>query len=78
MQAKQATGQYKRYLLDVVEGVLGDVGHPRVGVLPHDALLGLHLAGQQLDQRRLARAVGLQQAKPSMLESKLAAHEHPH
>ena len=43
----------------MVEGVLRNIGQPRVGVLPDSALLRLHLPRQQLDQRRLARPVRL-------------------
>ena len=45
-------------LLDVVEGVLRHVRDARVGVLPHRALLGHHLAGEELDHGGLADAVG--------------------
>mmetsp|Transcript_32278 Transcript_32278/g.84629 ORF Transcript_32278/g.84629 Transcript_32278/m.84629 type:complete len:378 (+) Transcript_32278:684-1817(+) len=53
-------GRHLEVMLDVVEGVLGDVGHARVGVLPDlaRALVRLELAREQLDHRRLARAVG--------------------
>ena len=37
------------HLLQVVEGVLGDVGDAGVGVLPHGPLVGLRLARQHLD-----------------------------
>jgi hypothetical protein len=47
------------YLFDVVERMLRNVRHTRVGMLPHDALLGLHFARQQLDERALARAICL-------------------
>ena len=50
----------RAHLFNVVERMLRDVRHARVGVLPHDALLGLHLTRQQLDQRALARAICLQ------------------
>ena len=45
-------------LLDVVESMLGHVGHSQVGVLPHSALWGLQLSGEQLDHGRLAGSVG--------------------
>mmetsp|Transcript_2697 Transcript_2697/g.5694 ORF Transcript_2697/g.5694 Transcript_2697/m.5694 type:complete len:484 (+) Transcript_2697:936-2387(+) len=48
-------------MLNVVEGVLGDVGEAHVGVLVHLAaaltLVGQNLADEHLDHRRLARAV---------------------
>jgi hypothetical protein len=45
-------------VVDVVEGVLGDIADDEVGVLPDlAALVGLHLADEELDERRLARAV---------------------
>ena len=43
--------------LDVVEGVLGDVGDARVGVIPDIAGLEFDLTHQELDHRGLARAV---------------------
>ena len=45
-------------LLDVVESMLGHVGHSQVGVLPHSALWGLQLSGEQLDHGGLAGSVG--------------------
>ncbi len=45
-------------LLDVVESVLGHIGHTQVGVLPHCALWGLQLSGEQLDHGGLAGSVG--------------------
>ena len=45
-------------LLNVVESVLGHVGHTQVGVLPHSALWGLQLSGEQLNHGGLAGSVG--------------------
>ena len=45
-------------LLDVVEGVLGKVGHTRVGVLPDGAAAWQELAREELDERGLASSVG--------------------
>uniref|UniRef100_A0A1J3GZS4 Uncharacterized protein n=2 Tax=Noccaea caerulescens TaxID=107243 RepID=A0A1J3GZS4_NOCCA len=53
-------GGHVQVVLNVVEGVLRHVGHPQVGVLPHQAGLGLQLAGQQLDEGGLAGTVGAQ------------------
>ncbi|GFZ45382.1 LOW QUALITY PROTEIN: hypothetical protein JCM24511_03108 [Saitozyma sp. JCM 24511] len=48
-------------VVDVVEGVLGDVTNDQVGVLPDGtALVGLGLAGEQLDEGRLSGTVGTQ------------------
>ena len=44
--------------LDVVEGVLGDVGHAEVGVLPHLTGGGLDLSCEHLDDGGLAGSVG--------------------
>lgn len=44
--------------LQVVERVLRHVGDPQVRVLPDLSRVGLRLAREQLDHRRLARAVG--------------------
>ena len=46
------------HLLDMVEGVLGDIGDAHVGVLPDSAGGGLCLAGQDLDHGRLAGSIG--------------------
>ena len=46
-------------VVDVVEGVLGDVADDQVGVLPDLAtLVGLHVADEELDEGRLAGTVG--------------------
>ena len=45
-------------LLNVVEGVLSNIGHSEVGVLPHSALCSLQLSSQQLDHCRLASSIG--------------------
>jgi hypothetical protein len=45
-------------LVDVVEGVLGDVANDKVGVLPHlTAAVRLGVADEKLDEGRLAGAV---------------------
>eukprot|EP00128_Syssomonas_multiformis_P003089 Colp12_sorted_trinity150504_noHs@15450 len=45
-------------LLDVVEGVLGDVGDTEVGVLDHLTSRGLELTSKELNEGGLARTVG--------------------
>lgn len=50
-------GGLVQVLLDVVEGVLGHIGHSQVGVLPHSALCSLQLPGEQLDHGGLASSV---------------------
>lgn len=45
-------------LLDVVESVLCHISYTQVGVLPHCALWGLQLTGEQLDHGGLASSVG--------------------
>lgn len=45
-------------LLDVVEGVLGDVGDAEVGVLLDASDVGEGLAGEELDEGRLSGSVG--------------------
>lgn len=45
-------------LLDVVEGVLGDVGDTEVGVLLNAAKVRERLAGEELDEGRLSGSVG--------------------
>mmetsp|Transcript_16107 Transcript_16107/g.28990 ORF Transcript_16107/g.28990 Transcript_16107/m.28990 type:complete len:515 (-) Transcript_16107:1255-2799(-) len=47
-------------VLQVMQGVLTHIGHADVGVLDKTSLVRLHLAGQQLDQSTLARAIGTQ------------------
>mmetsp|Transcript_9670 Transcript_9670/g.23948 ORF Transcript_9670/g.23948 Transcript_9670/m.23948 type:complete len:871 (-) Transcript_9670:317-2929(-) len=51
-------GRLIEVLLEVVEGVLGNVGDTHVLVAPHGAGLGLGLAAEHLDDGRLAGAVG--------------------
>jgi hypothetical protein len=45
-------------LLDVVEGVLGDVGDSEVGVLLNTSRVGEGLSGEELDEGRLSGSVG--------------------
>ena len=46
-------------VVDVVEGVLGDVADDQVGVLPDlTALVGLGVTDEELDERRLSGTVG--------------------
>lgn len=45
-------------LLQVMEGVLGDVSHAQVGVAPHSAAGGLVLTSDDLDQRLATPATG--------------------
>ena len=45
-------------LLDVVEGVLSNIGHSQVGVLPHGALISLQLSSEQLDHCGLTSSIG--------------------
>ena len=49
-----------KHLLNVVEGVLRDVGDAHVGVLPDGPASGLQLAGQHLDHGGFAGTVGAQ------------------
>ena len=61
-------GRLLDVLLDVVEGVLGDVGNAQVGVLLDAAGVRESLAGEELDEGRLARTVGTDcaQGEPSV------------
>mmetsp|Transcript_70157 Transcript_70157/g.146772 ORF Transcript_70157/g.146772 Transcript_70157/m.146772 type:complete len:654 (-) Transcript_70157:1258-3219(-) len=52
------SGGLLHVLLQVMEGVLGDVGHSQTGSLPDAALSGLLLADQDLDGCGLAGSVG--------------------
>eukprot|EP00850_Spirogloea_muscicola_P001798 SM000007S20758 [mRNA] locus=s7:31297:34761:+ [translate_table: standard] len=58
-------------LLAVVEGVLRDVSHAQVGVLPHSARAGLHLPRKQLDHGGLSSAIGTYDGHPGVQ----AAHD---
>lgn len=64
-------------LLDVVEGVLGDVGDTKVGVLLDAARVREGLAGEELDEGRLSGSVGsnwkgekLEQGKRGQLDGR--------
>ena len=53
--------------------MLRHVGDPQVGVLPHLSAVGLRLARQQLDHRRLAGSVG---ARHGDARVEAALHRH--
>jgi len=68
-------GGLVQVLLDVVEGVLGDVGDTNVGVLGDNTVGGDGLTGQDLDEGRLSGTVGSDDGN-TRVEGDLARHVH--
>jgi len=68
-------GGLLQVLLDVVEGVLGDVGDTDVGVLGDNTIGGGSLTGQDLDKGGLSGSVGANDGNTGV-QGNLAGHVH--